>query len=166
MKKKNIFISIFLILILALIVFLVFQKSQEKKSLSFPFDTELEEEEIQDRIKIEEPEELEDEIILGDGFSILIPAGWTRQETPIGISLLVADTLNQPQEDRARQINFVSYYAVTLDSLDDVKDEKEYVLVLKKTLEQQVSNVVFSNEKDLEINANPAHALEMDITGG
>jgi hypothetical protein len=77
---------------------------------------------------------------------------------------LAVDKLNTPTEERARQINFSPYYTVTLDSLDDVKDEQEYIVVLKKTLEQQVPNVVFNNERSLEINANPAYALEMDIT--
>ncbi len=154
MKKNNIFIIIFLILIFGVIIFLIFQKPLEENSVSLPQEKEEPEEELK---------EPEDQIVLGNGFSILIPAGWTKQEAPLGISLLVTDTVNQPQEERAQQINFVSYYAVTLDSLDDVEDLEEYEKVLKKTLLEYSPQAIFKNEKILDINANPARSFELEI---
>ena len=75
---------------------------------------------------------------------------------------MVVDVSSLVNDKRANQINFHPYYTVVLDSLVGITRE-EYMAAIKRDVSVVAPGIVFSNENNLEINANEAWALEGEV---
>jgi len=104
----------------------------------------------------------DENIVLKNGFSIQIPAGWEETAAPVGTSMMVVNTSQEPTDERAKTINFHDYYTITLDSQENL-EEGEYIEILKDQLEQGFPDIEFLNENSTEINANQAYAFEASM---
>lgn len=152
MKKTEKIIIIVIVTVILLVVVLFLAKKQKS-----PFSME------ENNSSATLNQELQDRDFLGDGFSVKIPKGWKEQVAPTGVSLMTVDVTSLVNDQRAKQINFHPYYTVVLDSLVNTTRE-EYIANIKRDIALVAPGIVFSNENDLEINANEAWAMEGDVT--
>jgi len=102
--------------------------------------------------------------MITDDFSINLPAGW-KQAAPVMGSSAMAVNMNENINDPAAQkINFKSYFAVSSYDTLQGKSMNDYLQIIKNSLSQTIPNVVFTNEQDIAINSQPAHAIEAELT--
>ena len=100
--------------------------------------------------------------VLKDGFSVVVPEGWSEKPAPMGASMMVINTSQKTSDERAKLINFQDYYTVLLDSQENL-GEGEYIEILKNQLKQVAPDIEFFNEKFLEVNANEAYTFEANM---
>ncbi len=156
---RKILIIIIILVIVVIAGFLIFAPNKNR-NLSEQDNQQVSE---PDRQAIREHGEPEDKTVLETGFSIKVPKGWVEQTAPMGVSMMAVNMLDVVNDERARQINFHPYYAVTLDSVQNL-DDQQYIETLKQAVIQATPGIVFINENDLEINDNKAYALEGEVT--
>ena len=101
--------------------------------------------------------------IIKDDFSVDLPTGWQETTPSIGVSAMAVNANENINDPAVKKINFKSYFAVSFDTLQG-KSLSEYSDSVKSEFKQVASGVVFSNEQDLTINGQSAHAIEADLT--
>jgi len=108
--------------------------------------------------------ELGGNMLVKEGFSIVLPKGWVESEDMAeGITALAFDPNEQITEEAAKKISFASYLSIGQDSSQE-KNMNDYVAYTKQELQTALGSVEFTNEKSLTINSKDAYALEMEIS--
>jgi len=100
--------------------------------------------------------------IITDYFSVDLPTGWQEVSPSIGVSAMAVNASENINDPAIKKINFKSYFAVSFDTLQG-KSLSEYSNSVKSEFQQVASGVVFSNEQDIMINGQSAHAIEADL---
>jgi len=107
-------------------------------------------------------EQLQNKLVTDD-FDVVFPLGWQKTEPVIGASAMAVNVSEQLNDPAAQKINFRSYFAVSYDTLQG-KNLAEYMQTVKDALSQVVSNTVFANEQDVNINDKSVRAVEGELT--
>jgi len=108
--------------------------------------------------------ELEGNMLVKDGFSIILPKGWMEsQGTAEGITALAFDPNEQIAEEAAKKISFASYLSIGQDAPQE-KSMSDYVTYTKEELKKALGAVEFTNEQALTINSKDAYAIEMELS--
>jgi len=100
----------------------------------------------------------EDGKIVTDNFEITLPYGWYKLDNPMpGVTLMVVNGGEQPQEEATKKINFRSYFAITYASSDQTLDKffPEY------EVKSIIKDAVIENIQDTVINGYPVKAFEI-----
>jgi len=100
--------------------------------------------------------------IITNDFSIDLPMGWNQTEPVMGASAMAVNAGENIDDQAAKKINFKSYFAVSHDTLKG-NNVSDYSQTIKTGLLQAFPDAVFSNEKDMTINGNSAHAMEVEF---
>lgn len=101
--------------------------------------------------------------LVTDDFEVNLPAGWRQTAPAIGASVMAVNANENINDPAAQKINFKSYFAVSYDTLQD-KSMSEYLQIVKNGLQQTISNVAFTKDRDMTINGRFAHAIEAELT--
>jgi len=102
--------------------------------------------------------------LVTDDFSMELPIGWSKVANAVaGVTAMAANVNENVSDAAAQSINFKSYLAVSLDSLLG-KTMREYMQSIKGELQKSILGIVFSNENDLMINGQSAHAVEAEMS--
>lgn len=102
--------------------------------------------------------------IITDDFSINLPAGWKQTAPAMGSSAMAVNANENINDPAAQKINFKSYFAVSSYDTLQGKSMNDYLQIIKNSLSQTIPSVVFTNEQDITINSQPAHAIEAELT--
>jgi hypothetical protein len=103
-------------------------------------------------------------MLVKDGFSIVLPKGWTESAgTAEGITALAFDPNEQITEEAAKKMSFASYLSIGQDSSQN-KSMSDYVVYTKQELQKALGAVEFTNEQSLTINSKEAYTLEMKLS--
>ncbi len=97
-----------------------------------------------------------------DDFSVNLPNGWAKTSPAIGTSAMAINMNENISDPAARKINFKSYFAVSYDTLQS-KSMDEYMQTVKSGLQQAIPDIIFTENKNIEINGKPARALEAEL---
>jgi len=100
--------------------------------------------------------------MITDDFSIDLPAGWKQTAPAMGASAMAVNADENINDPAAQKINFKSYFAVSYDTLKG-KNINNYSQTIKDGLSQTFPDAIFSNEKDITINGNSAHTMEVEF---
>lgn len=102
--------------------------------------------------------------LVTDDFSMELPLGWSKTpDTAPGVLAIAANPNENISDAAAKNINFISYLAVSRDALQG-KTMEEYLQSVKDELQTAISGAIFANEKDLTINERSARAVETEMT--
>lgn len=104
----------------------------------------------------------QDEILDGNGFSVLIPKGWKEVVAPSGVSAMVLNAEEEITDPALQKLNFQSYYSVSYDTLKE-KTMEEYVVYVKDMVKQFAPDIIFTSEESLKVNTNNAYKIEADL---
>ena len=97
-----------------------------------------------------------------DDFSVNLPNGWAKTSPAIGTSAMAINMNENISDPATRKINFKSYFAVSYDTLQS-KSMDEYMQTVKSGLQQAIPDIIFTENKNIEINGKPARALEAEL---
>ncbi len=161
MKNKNIILAIIILIVAVLILIGFFVFRQNK-----PESIDQNEISPNNQENIEEgdssnTEQTENKLVTND-FSLNLPAGWIKTDAIEGITAMAVNSKENITDPAAKAINFKSYVAVSKDALGG-KSLKEYMQAVKDGLGKTISNIIFSNEKELVINESSAYAIEAEL---
>ena len=122
--------------------------------------------EILDEKKVENKEEPTKEsssgILAKDGFSINLPEGWKEKTNPPGGALVLVAKENEViTDEKAKELDFASYFSVNSDSLETYTFE-EYIEEIKTLLVQTIVNIDFVKEEEGEIDGKKALFVECE----
>ncbi len=99
-----------------------------------------------------------------DEFEIIVPAVWVQTAPAMGTSLMAVNSNENINDQAAQKINFKSYFAVSRDILQG-KTIDEYSQTVKSSLQQIVSNVIFTKNQNIAaINGKSAYAIEAEMS--
>jgi len=99
-----------------------------------------------------------------DEFEVIVPAGWIQTAPAIGTSLMAVNSNENINDPAAQKINFKSYFAISRDVLQG-KTIDEYSQTVKNSLQQIVSNVIFTKNQNIAaINGKSANAIEAEMS--
>jgi hypothetical protein len=102
-------------------------------------------------------------MLVKDGFSIVLPKGWTESAGTVeGVAALAFDPNEQITDEAAKSISFASYLSIGQDSLQD-KSINDYLVYTKQELQKALGVAEFINEQSLAINSKEAYSLEMQL---
>lgn len=98
--------------------------------------------------------------IITDDYEINLPYGWYKMDNPMpGVSLMVINGNEKPQEENTQKINFRSYFAITYTTSE--KNLEEYFPEYESTLKNAVKNAQIENVSDGNVNGYSAKFLEL-----
>jgi len=101
--------------------------------------------------------------IVTDDFEINLPYGWIKMEKPMpGITLMVVNDNEQPNDENTKKINFRSYYAITYVSWE--KDLNDYLPVYENELKSVASGAIIENINDGNVNDQQAKFFDTKIS--
>lgn len=164
--KKIILILVifFLILIGGLSYWII--KSDFSFISQLPLSEEEEEKELSEEgKKIEKAEEEESgeklfaKTLIKKDFTIILPPGWEEiSPSPEGLAMAV-DTQEEITNEKAKKINFQTYFLINSTQLGELSAEK-YIEEVKISLVQKIPNIKFTDEEKGIINGRQAFFLE------
>lgn len=165
-KNKIILFSIILIIVLAILAG-VYIFNKNKSFVAVENNEELQND--QNETLSENQAETNNNIagnnqLVTDDFSMELPVGWSKiVNAAEGVSAMAANLDEIINDPAAKEINFKSYLAVSLDTIPG-KTVEEYMQLIKDELQNAVSGAVFSNENNITINGRSARAVEIEMS--